>query len=180
MNIIGNKVILRAIEHSDLQLLQEMLNDPEIEKMVVGWSFPVSFDDQERWFLHQKENKNTVRFIVEYENAPVGLVSLSEIDWKNRKATASIKLHTSCPKGKGIGTDSVLALHRYAFDELNLNRLEGAWLTYNQASESLHLKCGWKIEGIQREAVFKNGKYHDLKVVGILKSDYIRTLKAPK
>jgi len=178
MNLKGKNIVLRAIESSDLQFLKDMINDPEIEKMVVGWSFPISSQDQENWYAHQKVNENIVRLIVELDKKPVGLVSLNNIDWKNRKATTAIKLHSTCPKRMGVGTDALNVLLHYAFEELNLNRLEAAWIVYNQASENLHLKCGWKIEGVQRKAIFKNGEYHDLKIAGIMKNEYLSTIGA--
>lgn len=42
MNLFGKKVMLRALEPEDMSYLLEMINDPEMEKMVVGWSFPNS------------------------------------------------------------------------------------------------------------------------------------------
>ena len=50
MNICGNKVILRALEPSDMPYLREMINDPEMERMVIGWSFPVSEKQQMDWY----------------------------------------------------------------------------------------------------------------------------------
>lgn len=46
MILKGEKVILRAIEREDQEFLKEMINDPELEKLVVGWSFPVSLEMQ--------------------------------------------------------------------------------------------------------------------------------------
>ena len=42
MILKGKKVTLRAVEESDIEMLRELINDPEIEKMTVGKSFPVS------------------------------------------------------------------------------------------------------------------------------------------
>ena len=42
MNIKGKFVTLRAIEREDLELMIEMLNDPEIESLVTGWEFTIS------------------------------------------------------------------------------------------------------------------------------------------
>ena len=50
MVIDNGTVILRAIEETDLPFLQEMMNDPGIEKMTGGSCFPVSYDRQKRWF----------------------------------------------------------------------------------------------------------------------------------
>ena len=51
MIIVGEKVILRAIEERDRDMFLEMINDPETEGMVEGSSFPVSKSEQERWII---------------------------------------------------------------------------------------------------------------------------------
>ena len=50
MIIKGNIVTLRAMSEKDLQLVCDMFNDPELENLVVGWSFPISFEQQKKWF----------------------------------------------------------------------------------------------------------------------------------
>lgn len=176
--IEGNIINLRQMEESDMQCFYEMLNDPSVSSKVVGWSFPVSKVEQNEWYnkaIHYSKNK---RFVIatKEDNKPIGMVTLSNIDWQNRSATHGIKLHPSCPKGKGIGTDAVMTLMRFAFEEMNLNRLDGSWMEDNIASEKLYLKCGWKIEGVKEKAIFRNGKYHDLKITGILQDDYYRLI----
>ena len=62
MILKGKKVILRAVEEEDLDMLRELSNDPEFEKMVIGWSFPISKKDEAEWFARQKnglENLST-------------------------------------------------------------------------------------------------------------------------
>lgn len=154
MNIKGKVVTLRAIEKGDLELMRSMLNDPEIEKMVTGWAFPLSSYEQNEWYEKNINNNNSLRFIIEIENlGSVGLVTLTDIDWKNRKAFHGLKLANNMNRKKGIGTDSVMAIMRYAFDELQLNRLDGSWLEYNIVSQKLYEKCGWKIEGRYRKYI---------------------------
>ena len=50
MNIKGKIVTLRAITQNDLQLICDMFNDPELENLVVGWAFPISIEQQKKWF----------------------------------------------------------------------------------------------------------------------------------
>lgn len=173
MNINGKIITLRAIEMDDLELMRDMLNDPEIENLVVGWSFPISKYQQKQWYENNINDKSNLRFIIETPNdGAVGIVTLTNIDWKNRRATHGIKLANKKDRIKGVGTDAVMAIMRYAFDELQLNRLDGNWFESNVGSQKLYTKCGWKIEGNVRQCVYKNGEYRDLKIVGILKNDY--------
>lgn len=175
--IEGKNIYLRIMELEDMDCYRDMINTPAIADKVVGWGFPVSKEAQIEWYhkaIHDERNK---RFTIvdKQTNLPIGMVTLSNIDWHNRSATHGIKLHPSCPKGRGVGTDAVMTLMKYAFEEVNLNRLDGSWMEDNIPSEKLYLKCGWKIEGIKQNAIFRNGTYHNLKITGILKEEYYAT-----
>lgn len=179
MNIKGKFVTLRAMEEEDQELLREMVNDPEIEKMVGGYSFPVSKIQQKKWFESNLNSQNNIRLIIETkENGPVGFANIVNIDWKNRSAFHGIKISRNEFRSKGIGTDTVMAVMKYAFEELQLNRLDTTIISYNEPSKRLYInKCGWKVEGIRRKAVFKLNEYHDELILGILKEEYEELVK---
>lgn len=61
---------------------------------------------------------------------------------------------------------------RYAFDELQLNRLGGSWFPDNVYSRGMYMKCDWGEDGVHCNYIFKNGKYRDLIVVEILADEY--------
>ena len=176
MNIKGKIVTLRQMTMADMQMICDMFNDPEMENLVVGWAFPLSIEQQNQWYERNINDQRNFRFVIDTpEDGAVGIATLTDIDWKNRKAMHGIKLANKERRTKGVGTDAVMALMRYAFDELGLHRLGGSWFDFNAPSKGLYLKCGWKEEGIERESVYKRGEWRDLTVVGILESDY-RTL----
>lgn len=178
MNILGKKVILRAMEKSDCEMVKDIFNDPEMENLVVGWAFPLSSYAQEQWLENHYGDKTDFRFIIEtVEDGPVGIATLVEIDWKNRRAEHGIKLTSKEHRSKGIGTDAVMAIMRYAFDELGLNRLDGSWFDNNTASIGLYKKLGWKEEGVRRKYIYKQGEYRDLVITGILASEYYDLVK---
>lgn len=172
MNLKGNKVLLRAMELEDMDFLRNMINDEKMEHNVIGWSFPISKYEQERWFESQIQNKNNVRFIIEAEGQAIGLATLTNIDWKNRKACHGIKLFSDDIKGKGYGTDTVIAIMKYAFEELQLNKIYSTILEENEISRKLYRKCGWTEEGCLRKSIFKNNKYNNEIFVGILREEY--------
>lgn len=154
-------------------MICDMFNDPELEDLVVGWAFPLSIEQQQQWFEKNLSDNRNFRFVIETpEDGAVGIATLIDIDWKNRRATHGIKLANVERRTKGIGTDAVMAIMRYAFDELGLHRLDGSWFDFNDASKRLYTKCGWKAEGVKREYVYKRGAWRDLTVVGILERDY--------
>lgn len=176
MNVYGQKIYLRAMEPEDMECFREMLNDPGTARMVVGWSHPASKLDQQKWYERTIGDSNKRFSVVLIEgDRTVGMVALTDIDLVNRNACYGIKLHPSCPRMQGIGTDALMTLMEYAFNQLNLNRLDTEILLYNVASRRLHERCGWHEEGIKKQAVYRDGQYHDLAIFGILKSEFLET-----
>lgn len=173
MIIKGNKVIIRAIEKKDLEFLKEIINSPELELMENGFNFPVSSYGQELWYEGMSNFDRSQRMIIEYDGKAIGYTCIVDIDWKNRVAHTGIKIFSDEHRGKGLGKDAVMAIMRFCFYDMNLHKLTGYMIDYNKASLKLYVdKCGWKQEGIKRKEIFKNGTYHDLVIVGILKEEY--------
>ena len=170
MILTDNKVLLRAIEKTDAPMLCEMINDPEIESMVVGFSYPVSSSQQEKWIDSLSSDK-TIRYAIEADNKFVGTASLTNLDMKNRTANMNIKLMNTA-RGYGYASRGLKLLISYCFDELNLNCLTASILDYNSASQHLFEKSGFNQEGRLRQRVFKKGKYHDLLVYSLTKDDF--------
>jgi RimJ/RimL family protein N-acetyltransferase len=179
MNIKGKIVTLRAMEIEDQEMLRETINDPEIEKMIGGYSFPLSKEQQLNWFRSNLNNHNNIRLIIETaEDGAVGFANIVNIDWKNRTAFHGLKIANKKFRARGIGTDTVMAIMKYAFEELQLNRLDSTIIEYNEPSRRLYCdKCGWMVEGVRRKAVFKSNEYHDELIVGILREEYFELLK---
>ena len=174
MNIEGKNVYLSAIEQEDLDLLQKWSNDPEIQYWLGGWHFPVNKNDTQKWYLNLSVNSTNQRFsIFTKDLGLIGTANLVEIDWKNKNAFHGMLLGDKDIRGKGYGVDTVMAIMKYAFEELGLNRLDGSIIEYNKASIRLYIeKCGWKEEGRQRNWYYRKNRYWDKIILGITKEDY--------
>jgi RimJ/RimL family protein N-acetyltransferase len=170
MNIIGDKVLLRAIELSDKEVLLDIINDSDTEHSLGGWSFPVSSLNQEEWIKAQKPNENILRCMVsdKRDYKTLGTAIVSSLDYKNGNAEIHIKL-ISDARGKGYGADIISTLVKYAFDELRLNCVYAHINAYNIASQKLFEKCGFVKEGVLRNRIYKKGEYHDVIVFSIIK-----------
>ncbi|MDM1348439.1 GNAT family N-acetyltransferase [Myroides marinus] len=174
MNIKGKKVILRAIEEKDLELLHKWANDPEINYMLGGWHFPTSMNDQNKWFESLNVGSLNQRFAIETEELGlIGTINLVNINWKDRRGFTGMLLGDKDMRGKGYGVDAIMTMNRYAFEELGLQRLDGTMISYNEASINVYTKkCGWVIEGIKKNAYFRKNEWWDEVVVGITLSNY--------
>lgn len=179
MNIKGKKVLLRAIEQKDLESLHKWSNDPEINYQLGGWHFPSSMQDQQKWFESLHLHSNHQRFAIEAaDGGLIGMVNLVEINWKDRNAFHGVLLGDSELRGKGYGTDTVMTICKFAFEELGLRRLDTTIISYNTASLGLYLnKCGWKEEGVKKNYYFRKNSWWDQIILGISSEDYFALIK---
>ena len=76
-------------------------------------------------------------------------------------------------RSKGIGTEVAKLLLEYGFNSLNLNRIWVGNISNNIAAIKSVDKLGFKVEGILRSSIYKNSKYHDVIIRGILKDEYL-------
>ena len=174
MNIKGKKITLRAIEKGDLELLHKWSNDPEITKMLGGWHFPSSMEDQEEWYKTITFSSINQRFAIETEELGlIGTANLVNINWKDRNAFHGMLLGDKDIRRKGYGVDTIKTISRYAFEELGLMRLDGNMIEYNEPSIRVYTeKCGWKIEGKRKQYWFRNNRWWDQVIVGITRDEY--------
>ncbi len=179
INIHGKKVTLRALELEDMEALRSYHNDPVVASLVRGWSFPISSYQQKKWYESMIVDKTNHRFAVETEEEGfIGISTLTSIDIKNRSAQQGLIIGNPDVRGRGYGLDTIMATMRYAFEELQLNRLDGDIVETNLASLHLYLKkCGWVEEGRLRQYVYRNNQYYDGIMVGILKDEYLKLCK---
>lgn len=162
MNISGNRILLRAIESKDNDMLLELINDEKTEYLLGGWSFPVSSKNQEDWTNNLTLDKNILRCAIEVNNKAIGVIMLTEIDYKNGNAEIHVKISVNNSRGKGFGTEALNTLTQYAFDELRLKCIYARVSSVNQASQNLFKKCGFVLEGVMKKRIYKKGKYIDL------------------
>lgn len=179
MNLEGENITLRAIELEDLPILQKWANEPEIQYWLGGWHFPTSMEDQKKWFSTLNVNSVNQRFAIETKKLGIiGTANLVDIDWKNSNAFHGMLLGEKDIRGMGYGQDTVMAIMKYAFEELGLQRLDSSIIEYNEVSLKMYIeKCGWKKEGCQRNWYFRKNRFWDRIMIGVTKQDYLRINK---
>ncbi len=167
--------MLRAFELTDIESLAAWANDPVTQDGIGEIHFPSSLEFHKSWVMSLSDNSLNQRFAVQIpDGSIIGISSIMNIDWRSRRAWHGLVLGDASHRGQGYGVDAIMATMRYAFDELNLNRLDGAIIEYNAASLATYLgpKIGWSEEGRRRQYYFRKGRYWDQIVVGVTAADY--------
>jgi len=171
--IQGKKVILRLVERTDLETLVVWRNNPAISKYFFN-VLPLSLSGQDRWFEDLLRRDDKKLFIIETkEHLSVGTIGLDRIDRRNQSAELGNMLIEPGHLGKGLAGDAALALLRFAFTGLNLNRIYLKVFSWNESAIKLYLKCGFQKEGLLRQAVYKGGGFQDLVLMAILRDEFV-------
>jgi RimJ/RimL family protein N-acetyltransferase len=174
MNVVGKEIILRAIEKTDLPLLQQWSNNPEIQYWLGGWHTPTSQLVMNEWFEKITRDNNNLRFAIDHKKLGlIGTANIVDINWKDKNAFHGMLLGDKDIRGKGIGVDVVMTIMKYAFEEIGLERLDGSVIEYNIGSLKLYIdKCGWEKEGVKKNWYFRKNKFWDKVIVGITREKY--------
>ena len=101
-----------------------------------------------------------------------GLVGFKDFDDSNHKIEIGYWL-SQYQQGNGIMTRSVDALLDYAFEQLNMNRVQIKVAVDNKKSNRIPQKLGFKFEGVERDGeLLADNKYTDINVYSLLKKEY--------
>jgi ribosomal-protein-serine acetyltransferase len=100
----------------------------------------------------------------------IGCIDLHQIDWSNGSARIGYwldKAHT----GRGIMTRAALLLTEYAFEALDLHRIEIHVATENHRSRRIPERLGFTLEGVLRQAQRLRGGYYDHALYSLLRDE---------
>jgi UDP-4-amino-4,6-dideoxy-N-acetyl-beta-L-altrosamine N-acetyltransferase len=119
-----------------------------------------------------KDDNKNFYWLVKKNEKSIGIISLNRTDFNN--GNAYIGLYAN-PDNKVSGAGQILigCLKKLAFNVANLHSLKLEVIDSNEHAKLFFKKSGFDEEGILKEFVIKNGKWHDVIVMGVLNSDTV-------
>ena len=164
-------MFLRKWTKDDMNELAYLMNQADRSYLSNGLPYPYT-DDNAQWWLNlvaDKDEKDGLYRAVIVDGNIVGMVSLEKkSDVYEKDADISYLLMTEY-WGKGITTQAVQEFCEEAFEKLDIIRITGSVFGENEASKKVLTKAGFVLEGVMRNAVYKNGKVMDLCHYGLYK-----------
>jgi len=170
----GHLVRLRHLKEEDREVYQSWINERDLVILNSAYH-PVSDICHKEWFDNVTRRLDTVIFsIVDVESDRlIGSCYLASIHNVHRTAELQIRIGCSDYRGKGYGTEAVKLLLKHGFHDLNLNRIYLHVFEDNIAAIKTYDKCNFQEEGNLRKAVFINGKYKNVKILSILRDEFV-------
>lgn len=127
------------------------------------------------WFDEiQKDqgNKHIRLGIFLMDGTVIGDVALQDVDFKNRCCSIGIGFAKIKNRSKGYGTEAVKLLLEYGFNNIGIERISANTLKQNIPAQHLLKKLNFKLEGIEKKAVYLGGEKCDRLNYAILIEDY--------
>lgn len=176
------RLILNQVQSQDDKDVFEILSDEEVVKFYdleafthLSQASELIIDD-----LQKYQNGTHLRWAVRdkctYEF--IGSIGIKYID-DNHSAILGYEFKKST-WGKGIATEALKQVIHFllkddmqqTYENKNINRIHAYTMQGNLASEKVLTKLGFQKEGLLRQHGFWKGRYHDLNIFSILKSDF--------
>ena len=162
---------LRPWRADDLDVLLLHANDEQVSRGTSDrFPFPYTRADGEAFLAGRVVDLDTPVFAIEIDGRACGGVGVRPGEGERRHAAELGYWLGRTHWNRSHMTRIVGAFAPWVMDALALYRLQATVLDFNAASARVLLKNGFVEEGTQRNAVFKHGRLHDLRVFALIRN----------
>jgi diamine N-acetyltransferase len=171
---IPNKVILRALEPEDIDLLYQWENNSEI------WHLSNTITPFSRYILkkyiessHQDiYQTRQLRLMIDVNengvNKTVGAIDLFDFEPQHLRVGIGVLIGDYEERGKGYADKALKALLEYVFNVLQLNQVYCNILTSNTISLNLFKKHGFEVIGTKKKWIKTSDGFADEEILQLL------------
>ncbi len=178
--LCGSRVRLTALTQIDLPTVTQWYQNPEFSRLFDALpAYPKTEPVLAQWLTNTHQATDTFLFAIRPldDDVLIGYVELDGILWTHRVSGVSIAIGEAKHWGKGYGYEVMQLVLRFAFDELNLHRIQLTVFSYNERAIALYEKLGFQREGVHRDHLQCDGKRYDMYLYGLLRSEWETGLK---
>ena len=176
------RLILRRITMKDAQDIFEYSQSEEVARHVL-WSAQKHISEARDYCRYmarryRADEPSSWGIILRESGKLVGTIGYMNYSEENNSVEIGYSLARPLWNG-GYMTEALSRVLSYTFDAMEINRVEAQHEITNPASGRVMEKCGMRKEGILRQRLYNKGKYVDVALYAILRSDP-RPFAAPK
>ncbi|MBO4884304.1 MAG: GNAT family N-acetyltransferase [Clostridia bacterium] len=169
------RLVLRRLEMNDAPDIFNYGRDPEVARHVL-WEAYESVSES-RSYIRTMQRRyrlgepSSWGIELKSEGRVVGTIGYMWYQEEHSSAEVGYSLARD-QWNRGLMTEALSAVIRHSFEVLHLNRVEAQHELTNPASGEVMKKCGMQYEGTLRERLRNKGRYVDVALYAILRSEY--------
>jgi UDP-4-amino-4,6-dideoxy-N-acetyl-beta-L-altrosamine N-acetyltransferase len=161
----------RKLLADDLEMVLRWRTQPDVARQMLT-EVEFNMDRQRQWFAGISASTRAEYWIIDYAGVAVGLLSLTDIDRRNRHASWGFYIGEA--SYRSLGGLVPCCFYNYVFNraDLNLRKLVGEVLDGNENIMRIHRLFGYRHVGVYRDHVWKDSRFHDVHLVELLREDW--------
>lgn len=169
-----DRLKLRRMTMKDAQDIFAYSRDEDVARHVL-WSAQKSIveaKDYCRFMLRRYRDDLPSSWGIEDKASRTLVGTIGYMDYSEENG--SVEVGYSLAKwmwNQGVMTEALRAVIDYTFDAMDINRIEAQHELDNPSSARVMEKCGMHKEGVLRQRLYNKGKYVDVALYAILRSD---------
>ena len=172
---LDDEIVLRAWRDNDVEIAFDAVlrNRGHLQPFMHWMTADYSIESSKRFITDAITNRGLRKNLglgIFRTGKLIGSIGFVEFDWISRKTEIGYWID-SREEGKGIVSAATRLLIDYAFNDLEMNRIEIRCSSGNARSAAVPERLGFTKEGTLRQAEIRNGKLHDFNIYGLLADD---------
>lgn len=170
-----SQVYIRPLEQGDVENCLKWHNDPSLYSSLCNPFRQVSRVAEETWLstrIKYSDKEVNSAICLNKSATHIGNIYLRDINWGSQNAAVGLFIGEASERGKGYGTAALKLMTDHAFHDLGLHRVYLYALATNVAAVKSYQRVGFSNEGTLRDHVFKQGRFHDVVVLGLRRCDF--------
>jgi RimJ/RimL family protein N-acetyltransferase len=138
---------------------------------------PIDWTAFQAWLADVGRNHTRVMFAIRKVSHPqiLGYLALTNIHAVHRSAELGIRIGAAVDRGKGYGQAAVALALKYAWQNLNLHRVQLTVFAHNVRAIGSYRAAGFEEEGRLTHAAFIDGQWVDVVIMGALRPGALET-----
>jgi RimJ/RimL family protein N-acetyltransferase len=175
----SERLWFRAPEAADAEFFTAALHDPEVRRTLNIGRYPFNLAGEKAWLERHSEppafdnlTDVVLAFGLKDESQALGSTGLHRISMLHRRAEWGLFIGRPEHWGKGLGREIAAVMLEYAFNTLNLHRVYLRVDADNERGIRSYRAAGFTEEGRLRSHEYRDGAYHDMLMMGILKDEW--------
>jgi len=162
-------ITFRDFKEEDKAALLTILNEPQVVKYLSSRiPKPYTLEDA-HWWIFTGSQIGIVKAI-ECNGTLVGCIGADRGVFEYQRSAEVGYWITKDYWGQGFATQAIKQFIPFVFETTDIVRLFASVFSPNTPSERVLIKCGFKLEAIQKQAIFKEGEFYNSHLFSLLKT----------
>ena len=169
----GSRICFMPLEIEHASIYRSWINDPENHQFLRRYR-PLGAAEEKEWLekAHERKEDHSFEIALREGERPIGICSLRLKEQPSRTGDVGITIGERKCQGNGYGREAIRLLLDYGFATLGLHRIELCVYENNPRAIRCYERCGFRKEGVRREARWWAGRWWNIFDYAILEHEW--------